>query len=266
MQALRQIEGLGTEFKTFRRVFREQQDVTGVAVRRIGARQQVGLLGASRHASRWPAALDIENHRRNFGEKRQPEKFLHQRNTGTRSRGEGARAVPAGTDHHADGSKFILCLDNSHTTGTIGVGAVFAAITGEGLDDRGRRRDRIPRCHGSAAIDGTEPAGAVAIDKYTIANFVRPFQPQAERAGQVCLRVVVANPERIDIGARQFFLAGKLLPDQFFQLGDIHVEQRRQCADIHDVFEQLTLPRIGVLTIAHLGERDAEDVEVIAKA
>ncbi len=50
LQAVRQIECLRRHRKTLVRVGREQQDVFGVAVRCIGATQDVGLLGSGRHA------------------------------------------------------------------------------------------------------------------------------------------------------------------------------------------------------------------------
>ena len=70
------------------------------------------LLRARRHAGRGPGALHVEHHRGNFGEIGEAEEFLHQRNAGAGGGGEGARAVPAGADHHADRGEFILGLDD----------------------------------------------------------------------------------------------------------------------------------------------------------
>ena len=42
----------------------------------------------------WPATLDIDDHRGDFGEIGQAKEFLHQRDAGARRRGEGAGAVP----------------------------------------------------------------------------------------------------------------------------------------------------------------------------
>ena len=84
----------------------------GVAVRGIGAGDDVGLLGARRHAGRRPGALHVEDDRGNFGEIGEPEEFLHQRNAGARGRGKGAGAVPAGADHDADRGEFVLGLDD----------------------------------------------------------------------------------------------------------------------------------------------------------
>ena len=51
-----------------------------------------------------------------------------------------------------------------------------------------------------------------------------------------------ASQVRLD----QLVLALELLADQLLDLGRVHVEQRRQRADIDDVLEQLALARIGV--------------------
>ena len=94
LQPLGEIERLRRELERFRRVFREQQDVLGVAVRSIGAGDDVALLGARRHAGRWTGALHVHDHGGNFGEIRQADEFRHQRDAGAGSCGEGARAVP----------------------------------------------------------------------------------------------------------------------------------------------------------------------------
>ena len=58
-----------------------------------------------------PDALDVEDHRRHFGVVREPEEFVHQRDARTGGGGEGARAVPGGADHHADGGELVFGLD-----------------------------------------------------------------------------------------------------------------------------------------------------------
>ena len=82
----------------------------GVAVGGIGAGQQVGLLGAGRHTGGGAAALHVDQHCRHFREIGQTDKLRHQADTGAGCRGKGARAVPAGTDHDADGRELVLRL------------------------------------------------------------------------------------------------------------------------------------------------------------
>ena len=102
----------GGEGEAFVRVGRQQQDMLGVAVRGIGADGQVRLLGPRRHAGRRAAALDVEDHRGDFGEIGEADEFLHQRDARAGGRGEGARAVPRRADDHADRRELVLGLDD----------------------------------------------------------------------------------------------------------------------------------------------------------
>ncbi len=76
---------------------------------------------------------------------------------------------------------------------------------------------------------------------------------------------IAAEVKRVLVGVEQLFLALVLLGDQLFDFGDVHVEQRRERADIDDVLEQLALARIGIFAIADRGERHADDVDVVAE-
>ena len=98
------------ELEGFGRVFRKQQHVLGVAMRGIGAGEDVALLGAGRHAGGGAGALHVHDHGRDFGEIGQADELLHQRDAGTGGRGEGARAVPGRADHDADRGEFVLAL------------------------------------------------------------------------------------------------------------------------------------------------------------
>ena len=54
-------------------------------------------------------------------------------------------------------------------------------------------------------------------------------------------------------------------PISFSITVDVHVEQRRERADIDDVLEQLALARIGVFAVADRGQRHADDGDVVAE-
>ena len=110
LQPLGEIERLRGEFEGFGRVFRKQQHMLGVAMRGIGAGDDVALLGAGRHAGRGAGALHVHDHGRDFGEVGQADEFLHQRDAGAGGRGEGAGAVPGRADHDADRGQFVLAL------------------------------------------------------------------------------------------------------------------------------------------------------------
>ena len=94
---------------------------------------------------------------------------------------------------------------------------------------------------------------------------VGALEPQADRAIEIHHRPVAAEMQRLLVGVDQLLLALELLADQLLDLGDIHVEQRRERADIDDVLEQLALARVGVFAIADLGQRHADDGDVVAE-
>jgi hypothetical protein len=214
-----------------------------------------------------PPRCTLKTTDRHFGEIGEAEEFLHQRDAGAGGRRERPRAVPGGADHHADRGQFVLGLDDGVARhAVVGVGAVLAAITAEGFDHRRRGRDRIPGRHRGAAIHGTEAAGIVAVDEDLVADAVGTLDAQADRARQVGPGVVVAELEGIDVGADQLVLAAVLVGDQLFDDVEIDAEQGRQRADIHDVLEQLALPRIAVFAVADLGQRNAQHRDVFAKA
>ena len=102
----RELEALG-------RIRREQQDVFGVAVRGVGALQNIALLRARGHAGGRADALHVDDHRRNLGVVGQAQQLVHQRNAGAGGRRERARAVPGRADHHADGGQFVLGLQDA---------------------------------------------------------------------------------------------------------------------------------------------------------
>ncbi len=147
----------------------------------------------------------------------------------------------------------------------VGIDPQPPAMAGEGLGQRGRRRDRIPGADRRAAIDGAERGRGVAFDEDAVADLVGAPQPQPDRALQVGQRPVAAEMQRVDVGADQLLLALELLADQLLDLRDVHVEQRRERADIDDVLEQLALARIGVFAVADRGERHADDRDVVAE-
>ena len=59
-----------------------------------------------------PARCTSKMHGGDFGEIGEADELLHQRDAGAGGGGEGARAVPAGADHHADRGELVLGLDD----------------------------------------------------------------------------------------------------------------------------------------------------------
>ena len=202
----------------------------------------------------------------NFGEIGKAQKLLHQRDAGSRGRREGARAVPAGADHHADRGKLVLGLDDGVAVLLVAVRAIARAMPLECFGDRGGRRDRIPGAHRRAAIDRAERDRAVALDEDAVADGVRLLHPQADRMLEVHHHVVAAEVQRVHVRLDQRVLGAELLGNQLLDHADVHVEQRRERAHIDDVLEQLALARIDVFAIADRGERHADHRDVVAEA
>ena len=96
LQALGEIEGVAREVEALFRIARKQADVFGVAMRGVGAFEDVALLGTRRHAGRRTHALDVEQHGGYFGVVREPQEFVHQRHARAGGGGERTRAIPVG--------------------------------------------------------------------------------------------------------------------------------------------------------------------------
>ena len=62
LQSVRQVECLDGQLEALVGIGREQQHMTCVAVGRVGGRQDIGLLGARRHAGGRADALHVEQH------------------------------------------------------------------------------------------------------------------------------------------------------------------------------------------------------------
>ena len=137
---------------------REQQDVLGVAVRGVGAGEDVALLRARRHAGRRAGALHVDDHRRDLGVVGQADQLAHQRDAGARRRGERARAVPA--------TRRSPCRSRPARPRPAGCSSCSCRSPDpcgtssqkllEGVHHRRRRRDRVPGGHRRAGVDAAE--------------------------------------------------------------------------------------------------------------
>ena len=160
----------------------------GVAVRGVGAARMSRLLGAGGHAGRGPRALHVDDHRRDLGVVGQPDELVHQRDAGTRRRGEGARAVPAGADHHADGGQLVLGLQDAVVLlAGLGILAVLLAELLEGVHHRGGRGDGVPGGHGGARVQAAQGGGGVAVDQDPVLGRVH-LLPGGSAAGRTGCR------------------------------------------------------------------------------
>ena len=238
----------------------------GVAMRGVGAAEQIGLLGACRHAGGRSAALHIDDGDRNFCKVGQPNEFRHQGNARTGGRGKGTRTVPASTHHHADRSQFIFRLHDGHIAASgVLVDTVLVAIFLERLGHRRRGCDRIPGSHRCTAIDATQGGSAVAVGEDLVTHLVGAAHAQADRRTQVLRDIVAPQMKCTHVGVEQHLLAAVLLGKEFLEHLGFDVEQHRERTDVDDVLEQLALARVGISRVGDLGQRNADDLDVLAK-
>ena len=90
----------------------KEQHVFGIAVRGIGRRENVGLLGARGHTGRGSGALHVDQYCRHFGEVGEAQKLAHERHAWTTGSCERAGTVPVGANDHAHGGELVLGLHN----------------------------------------------------------------------------------------------------------------------------------------------------------
>ena len=183
LEALGEIESDGCEFEALGRVGRKQQNMFGVAVRGVGAFQQIALLRAGGHAGGGADALHVDDDGGNLGIVGQAEQFIHERDAGAGGGGEGARAVPCRADHHADGGQFVLGLnDDVVVLAGFRIFAVLFAEDFEGVHRGGGGRDGIPGGHCCARVNAAERDRGVAVDQDLVAVFIHLFQMKRQRA------------------------------------------------------------------------------------
>ncbi len=265
LQALGQIEGIDRHVEAFFRVRREQQHVARVAVRGIGRRHDVALLCPRRHARRGSDALDVEQHRGNLGVVGETDELVHQRNARAAGRREGARTVPGGADHGADGGEFILGLhDQVIVLARLRIDAPLLAEALERIHHRRRRRDRIPRADRRAGIETAECRRGVAIDQDVIRRPVHALHADRQRTLEMLACIVVADLQRLHVRVEQRFLAGVTLGQQRAHDVEIDLQQRGEHAGVHDVLEQDSRPHTLERLIAHARQRHAEKGDVVA--
>ena len=127
-----------------------------------------------------------------------------------------ARAIPGGADHDADGGELVLGLNDAVARlAGFRVVAELAAVTGEGLGQRGGGRDGVPGGHGRSAVYAAQCRRAVSFQKDPVASGIGTPDLESDRR-HVIGRVVPAMCSA-DVGLQQLLLAFVLLGDQLLR-------------------------------------------------
>ena len=265
LEPLGQVERLDREVEALARVRGKDHDVLRVPVGRVGRELDVALLGPRGHPRRWAHPLHVEEDGRHLGVVRQPDEFAHQRQTRPAGGRERARPRPPGSDHHPRGGKFVLGLhDREAVSPGLGVLPELVAERGEGVNERGGRRDRVPGGHRRPRVDAAKRRGGVPVDHDRVPVAVHRLEVDGQRAVEVLHRVVVAEVDREVIRVEQLRLGREGLLQQFSH--DLHVDlqQGRQGADVADVLHEDPHPRSLEVVDGHLREGDAQEGDVVA--
>ena len=113
----------------------------------------------------------------------------------------------------------------------------------------------------------TQPSAAALLPSTKIRSPTRSARRTRMPSGasQVLAREVAAQVQRLHVGGQQLFLALVLLAEQLLDHLRLDAQQDRQRADVDDVLEQLALARVVVDGVADLGQRHADDADVVAE-
>ena len=266
LEAFRKIERLHAELETLRRILRIQAEVLRVPVRRVGTEEDVALLGARRHPGRWADALDVEEDAGDLGVVRESDELRHERDTGPARRREGAGSGPPRADRDAGRREFVLRLkDRRQALSGLLLDAQAPAIGREGVDQRGRRRDRIPGRDRGARVDATQRRRRVTVDQNRVARGIHPLEPDRQGALEVLGRVVVTEPDRFEVRLEQVTLPlAEGLLEQSTDHVHVDVEEGGEGAGVGDVLHQDARAAAVEALHAHLGQRDAEEGHFLA--
>ena len=189
---------------------------------------------------------------------------------GTGGRGECARAIPVGAQHHADGRELVFGLDEREVL-LAGV-RVDTQLVGEHLvrvHERRGRRDRIPGADRRAGEHAAQARRGVAVDEDVARGFRAAEQARrhvhGQRALEVFSRVVVAELDGFHVRIHERRLLRVGFRQQFADLRDVEIEQRREHAGVADVLHQDARAHAVEVFVAEFRERHAEHGDVVAR-
>ncbi len=139
----------------------------------------------------------------------------------------------------------------------------------ERVHERGGRRDRIPGAHRGAGEHAAKARRGVAVDEDVTGGFRAAQQARrhvhGQRALEVFARVVVAELDGLHVRVHERRLLRVGFRQQFADLRDVEVEQRREHTGVADVLHQDARAHAVEVFVAELRQRHAEHGDVIAR-
>ena len=236
----------------------------GVAVGKVGDRQQVSLHGAGRHSGGRADALDIEDDPGQLSEIAQAGELRHQGDARTGGGGHGTRTRPAGAQHHADRSEFVFCLHDGEAGFAIRFHAVLLHEVDEAFDHRGRRRNGIPGHHGDPGEHRAQGGGSVSVDDDLALGRMHALEQQRILLGQGAGGEIIAGFDRSPVQIGGLLLLGELAPHGLLHFREIHGEQLRHHAHVDHVPHQLAQLGFRTNRRCELVERNRIADDIIA--
>ena len=140
----------------------------------------------------------------------------------------------------------------------------WVAVLLERFRERRGRRDRIPRAHRGAAIDGTECGGGVAVHHDALAHGVGIAHLDGQRTIDVVEGVVATDLQGVDVRRDEVVLALVLRRDHPRDDVEVDADERRHGTEIDDVLEQRPVFGIRKLRQRQLRDGYADEVDVRA--
>ena len=246
----REIERFRRHVETFFGGSRRDDDFAHVAVRTVNRRHDIALFHLGRHARRRAGSHDIDNDHRNFRDRRQRNRFRHQRQTRARCRGERADAGEVRADRHHAGRQLVFRLHNGAVHAVNRLNHVF--------HDFGRRRNRVARHETGACRESAKRDRLIAHQKQQIG--IRRFGQASGRGKIFFLLIDQTRPlvERAHVGRDHFLrLFREAIRNRRDETFAREAQVRDRHAERHNIFHLQRAALFGGIRDRQSQERNA---------
>ena len=217
-----------------------------VSVRHRRHEREVGLRGAGGQPGGGTDALDVPHHGGDLGVVAVAREFRHQREPRARGRGHGARAGPAGAQHHADRRDLVLGLD--HRVGGLAalrVAPVLLQEADQRLDQARGRRDRVPRHDRDPAEHRAHRRRGVAVDQDLARGLGHALELERIALREIGPRPLPAGAHRLMVERQRLGLAAELRVERALDLVLGDAQELGEHADVDHVHDEP--PQLHVL-------------------